>query len=271
MAGDCRCGVDSHQKRVHVLLHAWGIFAESSDPHGGYLNSALQPPVLEPWRGAFDEFGDTSGKHPPGSLACLRRRDVVDSRLRERASRICGTDTTPLYLLDDFLSSEECCSIIESVRGNFVPSAVTRHAPGDPLFRSSETCHFEDAKCCNGVQARVERKIDALLQLPFACSEGPAQVQHYAVGKQFKAHTDFYDRESDASFWMRGQRTWTVMVYLNDVAVGCGGTTSFEYLDEDLLPVRGRAVVWCNLTANGEPDAMTLHRSAPVKAGDKYM
>ena len=255
---------------MHVLLHAWGMFAEASDPQG-YLHAALRPPLLERWRGAFDEFGDRSGRHPAGSLACLRRRDVVDSRLRECATRIGGTDATPLYLLDDFLSSEECCAIIESVRGSFAPSAVTRHAPGDPLFRTSETCHFDEGGCNDGVQARIERKVDGLLRLPFVCSEGPTQVQHYAVGRQFKAHTDYYEREEDASFWARGQRTWTVMVYLNDVAVGCGGTTSFEHLREELIPVRGRAVVWCNLRADGEPDDMTLHRSAPVKAGDKYV
>ena len=62
----------------------------------------------------------------------------------------------------------------------------------------------------------MERKIEEALGLPFVCSE-PAQIQRYCVGNEFKAHTDDFDPELDASYWSGGQRTWTFMVYVHTI------------------------------------------------------
>src|SRR3546814_1167868 len=54
------------------------------------------------------------------------------------------------------------------------------------------------------------------------------QGQRYAPGQHFRAHHDYF-HESEY-YWQRmknegGQRTWTAMIYLNDVAEG--GATWF--------------------------------------------
>src|SRR3546814_5099934 len=56
------------------------------------------------------------------------------------------------------------------------------------------------------------------------------QGQRYAPGQHFRAHHDYF-HESEY-YWQRmknegGQRTWTAMIYLNDVADG-GATRSEE-------------------------------------------
>ena len=110
--------------------------------------------------------------------------------------------------------------------------------------------------------------MDALLALPFQCAEGASQVQRYRAGQQFKPHWDYFDRDADAPFWRKGQRTWTFMVYLS----GCeGGCTRFAELGEALAPLVGRAVIWCNLDAGGRPDPMTLHTGSPVAGGEKFI
>jgi homospermidine synthase len=64
-----------------------------------------------------------------------------------------------------------------------------------------------------------------------------------------------------------GQRTWTFMIYLNDVEGG--GETEFPEIGVKLTPKRGRAVAWNNLRASGEGNELTRHQSLPVTAGTK--
>ena len=74
---------------------------------------------------------------------------------------------------------------------------------------------------------RVEDKITALMGIDPIHGE-TFQGQRYQVGQQFKPHYDFF--HATEAYWeemMRtgGQRTWTAMVFLNDVEGG--GETNF--------------------------------------------
>ena len=46
-----------------------------------------------------------------------------------------------------------------------------------------------------------------------------------------------------------GQRTWTTMIYLNDVEEG--GETYFKYLNLKIKPKKGLLIGWNNLYING--------------------
>ena len=59
------------------------------------------------------------------------------------------------------------------------------------------------------------------------------------------------------------------MVYLNNVKKG--GETVFNMLNETIVPKTGRAVIWCNLHANGSPDINTKHQGTPVIEGEKWI
>jgi len=77
-----------------------------------------------------------------------------------------------------------------------------------------------------------------------------------------------------AAIWRRGwiagwQRTWTVMIYLNNVSRG--GQTCFNKLERCFTPVRGLALAWNNLMADGTPNPFTLHEAMPVQEGTKWV
>ena len=66
-----------------------------------------------------------------------------------------------------------------------------------------------------------------------------------------------------------GQRTWTVMIYLNDVQEG--GQTIFHRLGKCYQPKAGLALAWNNLYVDGRLNRDTLHESLPVLGGTKWV
>ena len=176
-----------------------------------------------------------------------------------------GNSKTPLYLLPNFLSSSECSELIKNMKNSLTPSNVTRADPNDPYFRTSKTGYF------NGkinLEKVVDERICKTLGLDEKCSES-SQVQFYDKGNEFKAHYDYFHVGHDDELLKNGQRTWTFMIYLNDVDEG--GETEFINLKEVLHPKEGMAVVWGNLNKDGEVDENTLHTGRPVKQGKKYI
>ena len=59
-----------------------------------------------------------------------------------------------------------------------------------------------------------------------------------------------------------GQRTVTVLTYLNDV--GIGGQTAFPNLNLQVQPRRGMALVFFPSTLDGLLDKMALHAALPA-------
>ena len=167
----------------------------------------------------------------------------------------------------NFLSPAECAALIERIDARRRPSGLADH-DGDPGFRTSETCDLDDADpLVKGIVARLA----AWAGLDVAHAE-PLQGQRYAVGQEFKAHTDYFE-PSGADYELycaaAGQRSWTLMVYLN--VPGAGGATRFKRLDKTFQPETGKLLAWNNRNPDGSPNAMTLHHGMPVRAGTKYI
>ena len=100
----------------------------------------------------------------------------------------------------------------------------------------------------------------------------PLQGQYYAVGQEFKAHTDTFEpggEDYERYCSVAGQRTWTLMVYLNEP--GAGGATRFKQLGKIIQPETGKLLAWNNLLQDGQPNYATLHQGMPVRAGVKYI
>jgi len=192
-------------------------------------------------------------------------RKKTDKILKQKSTKIRGNSKTPIYIIDNFLSDNDCDQIIQSAEGKMVNSPLTRYDPNDPNFRTSKTSYFQGI----GNQDLIEQKICKEIQLSNDDSEN-SQIQHYRVGNHFKPHWDFFDPEIDKDFILDGgQRTWTFMVYLNNVEGG--GSTKFIELNETIHPKKGTAVIWCNLQENGEPDKNTLHQGSNVEKGEKWI
>ena len=189
-------------------------------------------------------------------------RNPTDTILRKIATEIKGTSITPIYIIDNFLSPDECNNIIKEMIPQLTPSSLTRQDPTDPYFRTSSTGIFYNTN----YQNKIDKKLSDIIIAE--TSETP-QVQHYDISQQFKPHWDAFDPEYDKDFYDRGQRSWTFMIYLNNVDEG--GETFFPKLSETLVPQLGRAVIWYNLNKNGDLDRDTLHEGKPIIRGEKYI
>ena len=119
-----------------------------------------------------------------------------------------------LFIVRNFLNPTLCGELTRRIDDQKRPSEITDDI-GVAAFRTSETC---DLDWHDPVVGAVDAQIADLLGLPLNVSE-PLQGQRYAAGQEFKPHTDTFE-PGGAAFYEHcadtGQRTWTVMIYLNE-------------------------------------------------------
>lgn len=172
-----------------------------------------------------------------------------------------------LFIHKAFLPPEICERLIAKIDAHRRPSAISDYN-GDAAFRTSETC---DLQCEDPDVQEVERRIAVLTGIAPAHGE-PLQGQRYEVGQEFKAHTDYFEPHGvdfEKFCAVAGQRTWTAMIYLNDVEAG--GATRFKAIDKIVQPETGKLLAWSNLRADGTPNPTTLHHAMKVRAGLKFV
>lgn len=236
------------------------------------LQQGCQPgPLFEAaLRQGFDPAEITAEleRLPPAealSFEDLARAPLTDPAHRPRAWRL-DTPLAQIYEIPDLLSPEECQELITAIDGSLTPSTVTR-GPSD--YRTSRTCHLSGA--APELVRRIDARLAALIGVDEAYSDS-LQGQRYDPGQYFRAHTDWFTPGTDEYETHTnpgGQRTWTVMVYLNSVEAG--GRTRFGSIGRDFQPVAGLGLAWNNLSSTGEPNPDTLHEALPVEAGRKYV
>ena len=173
-----------------------------------------------------------------------------------------------LYVYDGFLSRRECERLVGLIDHHLRPSTVS-FDNGDKGFRTSQTSHLSHLR--SPVALGIDEKICKTLGIRADYSEG-IQAQRYDVGQQFKPHWDYFPPDSDVYrrlAGIRGNRTWTFMVYLNEGMEG--GATRFTRIDHAVQPRLGMAVIWNNLKLDGTPNEATMHCGEPVTAGHKLI
>ena len=172
-----------------------------------------------------------------------------------------------MFIGRNFLEPELCQLLMMKIDAERRPSTIA-DANGDYAFRTSETCDFDPN---DAVVQELLRRITALTGLDPRHGE-PMQGQRYEVGQEFKAHTDYFE-PSGADFNrycnVSGQRTWTVMLYLNEVEAG--GATRFKAIDKLVQPETGKLLAWNNLRPDGSVNPSTIHHAMKVRAGLKYV
>jgi prolyl 4-hydroxylase len=196
---------------------------------------------------------------------------TVGARVRRRLARDPAvkpikTDLAEIYAGPEFLEPDECDRLIEMVDAVAEPS--TLYDQTDQQARTSYSGNFDRA---DPFVQMIERRIDDLLGMPNAWGE-TIQGQRYQPGQEFRHHCDWF--RTDGTYWAQeeatgGQRSWTAMIYLNDVAEG--GTTDFYYLDMAIPPRRGAILLWNNVRPDGEPNPNTVHCGTPPVSGVKYV
>lgn len=169
-----------------------------------------------------------------------------------------------IYYIDNFLGSLDCSNVIAQMEKNLAASTVT-DPYADKSVRTSSTSHLD---CREPDIDRLERKIHGFMDIGLEYGE-ELQGQRYLVGQEFKSHTDYFDANVsyNQTYLDRGQRTWTLMIYLDDCEDG--GETKFTKLNVSYKPKTGAALLWNNQRPDGSGNPYTEHWGMPVKAGQK--
>ncbi|GAB3032001.1 2OG-Fe(II) oxygenase [Bowmanella dokdonensis] len=197
--------------------------------------------------------------------ARAQSKPVQDKIFLPNANNLCS-DLVEMYAVEDFLNEEECCRLVELIKGKLQPSRLSSEE-SDRSFRTSSTCYLGNMD--DPLVARIDQQICAYLGIDAAYGE-VIQGQHYQVGQEFKPHTDYFEaHELPVHGAQRGQRSYTFMIYLNDVQDG--GETVFPRLGERFSPRRGKAVIWNSLKKDGSGNYHTLHHAKPVLSGEKVI
>ena len=170
-----------------------------------------------------------------------------------------------IYEVGSFLSQDECDLLINEIKSALRPSTIASEGEFDSTYRTSSTCDLGNKN--NPFLKEIDRRISDFVGIGASYGE-TLQGQHYTENQEFKAHTDYFEGsqllEHDGG---RGQRTYTFMIYLNEVEQG--GETEFLRLNKTFSPTQGTALIWNNLNEDGTPNENTMHQAHPVEKGKK--
>ena len=171
------------------------------------------------------------------------------------------------FRIPGYLDDATCQRLIDMIDARRRPSTLLTDR-GNQEFRTSESCDMD--RYSDEVRP-IDEGLAHLLGFDPAWGE-TMQGQRYAPGQHFRAHHDYFHEAE--SYWPAmkecgGQRTWTAMIYLNDVEEG--GATWFPQAGLRVPPRRGVLLAWDNMASDGSPNLLTLHEGTQVTEGVKYI
>lgn len=174
-------------------------------------------------------------------------------------------DRADIFAVGDFLNAEECAHLIAMI------DRVARPSPTFGADNSYRTSYSGDVDPSDSFVRMIERRLCDLLGLDAMWGE-TVQGQRYLPGQEFQGHFDWFDTR--AAYWpgeaaRGGQRSWTAMAYLNDMAEG--GATVFPQLGVNVQPQAGALLIWNNMLPGGTPNPDVRHAALPVLSGAKYV
>ncbi len=204
----------------------------------------------------------------PDQAALARIGAVVRDRLAaDPAVYRIPVEAAEMFAVGQFLAADECAHLIAEIDRVAKPSDIY-HSIEQAQFRTS---YSGDLNAHDSFVRMIERRLGDLTGIDLSWGE-TVQGQRYTPGQEFRGHYDWFD--VDADYWKHedasgGQRSWTAMVYLNDVEEG--GATEFTRLNLTIEPQAGALLLWNNALADGRPNQEVLHAALPVIKGVKYI
>lgn len=165
-------------------------------------------------------------------------------------------------ILENVLSDEECDALISFSKDRLKRSKVGKSRDVEEL-RTSSGMFFEEGE--NDTIIKIEQRIAEIMCIPVEHAEG-LQILNYQIGQEYKPHVDFFKATDKRN---ENTRISTLVMYLSDVEDG--GETYFPALNVSVAPKKGRAVYFEYFYDNQELNEQTLHGSAPVAQGDKWV
>jgi prolyl 4-hydroxylase len=177
--------------------------------------------------------------------------------------------------IPDFLSSSEVDELLNQVHPDAweqsQESVAVDAETGEGLAAAASTrasasfwCRFDCAT--QSISQTIRQRISALLSISSSYFE-PIQLLRYEEKGFYVSH---YDHSDDELALLCGPRILTVFLYLSDVE--SGGETSFPELDINIVPKKGKAVLWTNVESASptRKNMKTVHEAKEVKKGLKY-
>ncbi len=203
--------------------------------------------------------------------AALRRKIDVAALTMPPAMRV-AVERPRIVVIDSFASPEECAWLIERGRPGLRRARV---------YHGSEKLETADNRTNSEADFTVFR-MDVLLSLlrerMAVAMRAPTshfeitKLLHYRGGEHFGLHADFLELNTPElvrEVERRGQRSMTLLVYLNDDYEG--GETEFPKAGFRFKGGRGGAMFFTNIDASGAPDYSTVHAGLPPTRGEKWL
>lgn len=174
-----------------------------------------------------------------------------------------------IFTIDNFLTEDECDYLCDIIEKNNYRSQVAGTGDKTSTILDSRTSSTSTLDDKDPIIKMINEQIANELQIPYQNGE-TLQGQIYQVGQEFKHHYDWFDGDSYINHCLSsGQRTWTCMVYLNDVEEG--GGTDFPNINLTFTPIKGKAVFWNHFNSNNKENPASLHAGLPVEKGKKII
>ena len=141
-----------------------------------------------------------------------------------------------LYIIDNFLTPQECAMLRQHVKKAGIASAGFKYRKGDKRIQKKVLYATLDYDA-NKTALKLSRKASQLTGFPADHGE-PLKIVCYPPGGAINYHNDYMtDRKNPTN-----GRIAQILFYLNDVENG--GETCFPNLGLKIIPKLGRAVLW---------------------------
>lgn len=174
-----------------------------------------------------------------------------------------------LFLINNFLSKEECDYLCHMIKSKNEPSSVVGSGEDNKVYVDKRTSKSAFLNQVDDVVVTVDQRISDIIGITPKYGE-PLQGQLYNEGDYFDDHHDYFDEQTViGKYPVSGQRTWTCMIYLNHVIEG--GNTEFPLLGKSINPELGTAIFWRNSEGMGYENPNTLHSGRAVLKGEKLI
>lgn len=180
------------------------------------------------------------------------------------------SDDHPIYLIENFVTGEECDHVVEKGKKLLQPStAVENDKLVIPSYRTSTTAYLtECGKYSNdNILKTIQQRVSALSWFPVSHMES-LNLTRYLYGQKYDEHGDYFKSNHTSLLGKAGQRLCTFFVYLNDIPDDAGGHTIFPHLNLKVKPKKGNALFWLNTDFEGNPYPLSRHLGEIITQND---
>jgi hypothetical protein len=182
-------------------------------------------------------------------------------------------ETPHIQAIEKFAPPAACDWLIAQAQGRLSRATIYDKATGGTTEddrRTNSSCDLDFDTLgvltfvLRGRIATITRRQDLAMEIP--------KILHYLPGETFAEHFDYLDPAEPAfadEIAVRGQRTDTFLIYLNDDF--SGGETHFPRIGLSHIGAKGDALLFRNVDAAGAPDRETMHTGMPPTSGEKWV